>query len=82
MDQYRSIVLKCGVCGNTAFEYDNEIFTSIEEANQVKCAVCNKLYTQEELREVNSTLIINTTEEMAEEMLTRELKKLRFNIKG
>ena len=81
MDQYKSISLKCGVCGNIGFEYDNAIFSSIEEADQVKCSVCNKIYTQEELREVNSTLINNTTEEMAKELLAKELKKLGFKIK-
>lgn len=80
MDQYRSIALKCGVCGNTGFEYDNLVFSSVEEADQVKCSVCNKIYTQAELREENSTFINNTTEEMAKEMLAKELKKLGFKI--
>ncbi len=82
MDLNRNITLKCGVCGNTNFEYDDESYSSIEEAEQVKCSVCNKIYTQEELKEANTTLINNTAEELAKEVLEKELKKLGFKITG
>lgn len=82
MDLNRNITLKCGVCGNTNFEYDDVIYSSIEEAEQVKCLVCNKIYTQEELKEVNTTLINNTAEELVKEVLKKEFKKLGFKVKG
>ena len=69
MDISRNIQLKCGVCGNTNFEYDDT--NSIEEVEQVKCTVCNKIYTPEELKELNSTLINNTAKEMAKEVLKK-----------
>lgn len=81
MDLTRNISLKCGVCGNTRFEYDDEIYNSIEEAEQVKCIVCNKIYTKEELKETNSILINNTAEELVNEVLKKELKKLGIKFK-
>lgn len=82
MDQRRNITLKCGVCGNTSFEYDDAIYNSIEVADQVKCLVCNRIYMQEELKNVNTTLINGTVAELAKEVLANELKKLGFKIKG
>lgn len=81
MDITSKISLKCGVCGNTNFEYDDALYNSIEEAEQVKCTVCNKVYTTEELKEVNSTLINNTSEELAKEVLEKEMKKLGIKLK-
>ena len=75
-----NITLKCGVCGNTTFEYDDTLYNSVEEAERFKCSICNKIYTQEELKEVNSTLINNTAEEFAKEVLEKELKKLGFKL--
>ena len=80
MDLTRNISLKCGVCGNTNFEYDDTLYSSIEEAKQLKCTVCNKVYTQEELMEVNSTLINNATEELTNEALEKEFKKWGFKL--
>ena len=81
MDLTAKVSLKCGVCGNTNFEYDDAIFISIEEAEQLKCTVSNKVYTREDLMKANTTLINNTTKEMAEEVLGKELKKLGFKVK-
>lgn len=74
MEITRKISLKCGVCGNTKFEYDDELYNKIEEAEQVKCTTCNKVYTQKELREVNTTLLNNVAEELAEEIIAKEFK--------
>jgi uncharacterized Zn-finger protein len=81
MDINRKIALKCGVCGNTNFEYNNVTYNSIEEAEQVKCSICSKIYTQDELKESNLTLINNTVDELAKEVLKKELKKLGLKIK-
>ncbi len=81
MDIIRNVTLKCGVCGNENFEYDDELFNSIEEADEVKCTVCNKIYTGEELLEANSALIENTTEELADEAIKKALKKAGFKVK-
>ncbi len=78
MDEIRNLLLKCSVCGNTDFAYDNVMYSSIKDAKQLKCIICNKEYTQEELIEVNSVLISNTTEEIANELIERELKKFGF----
>lgn len=74
MGKSKEIALKCGVCGNLNFEYDEELYESIEEADLLKCTVCNKTYTPEGLREVNSILINNEAEELVKE----ELKRLGF----
>lgn len=81
MDSSKNITLKCGVCGNANFHYDDKLYKSIDEAKQLKCTVCNKIYTPEELEEANSTLIDNAIEELANETLEKELKKLGFNFK-
>lgn len=81
MDIIKNISLKCGVCGSEKFDYDEDVFNSIEEADKVKCTVCNKVYTQDELKEINTVLIENTAEELAEEVLRKELKKLGFKVK-
>jgi hypothetical protein len=75
----KNISLKCGVCGNTHFECADAIYSSTEEAEQLKCTVCNKVYTREELMEVNTTLINNTTKELAKEALEKELKSQDLN---
>ncbi len=41
----------------------------------------NKVYTREELKEVNITLIDNTVKEIAKEVLGKELKKSGFKLK-
>lgn len=74
----KNISLKCGICGNTNFEYDESRYNSMEDAKQIKCSVCNKIYTQEELIVANTTGLDNTVEDLAKEALEKELKKLRF----
>lgn len=81
MNQNEKIALKCGVCGNTNFEYNDVIYKSIEEAEQVKCSVCNKMYVQDELKAANSSLINNTAKELAKDAIEKELKKLGFKFK-
>lgn len=81
MDKHKSIKLKCGVCGSTEFEYDDLIFSSIEDADQLKCSVCNKIYKQDELLEANSKHINNTVGDMGKEMLEKELKRLGLKFK-
>lgn len=81
MKEAINISLKCGVCGNTNFEYDNTIYPRIEDAKVIKCTVCNKVYTREEIIDANSTLINNTSEELVQEVLKKELKKMGFKLK-
>lgn len=81
MEESRNISLKCGVCGNTNFEFDDMIYITIEEAKVIKCTICNKVYTREEIIDVNSTLIYNTSEELAQEVLKKELKRMGFKLK-
>lgn len=51
MEESRNISLKCGVCGSASFEYDDKLYMTIEDAKVIKCTVCNKVYTREELIE-------------------------------
>lgn len=83
MDATRTVTLKCGVCGSTDFLYDDALYNSIDEAEQVKCIVCNKVYNLKELKDVNFTLIDNTVRGFAKEVLVKELKKagLKVNMK-
>lgn len=78
METTKKVSMKCGVCGNTNFEYDDALYKSIEDAEEVKCTVCNKVYTISELKEVNTTLINNAAKELGKEMLEKELKKSGF----
>ena len=81
MSTSRNLSLKCGVCGSENFEYDEKKFTSIDEAEEVICVNCKKVYTSEELIEINSVFIENTAEEIAEEEIIKMLKKSGFKIK-
>lgn len=81
MEEHRNITLKCAVCGNENFEYDEVKFESIDVADEMKCTLCNKVYLREELVDVNSILIENAGKEVAEELLKKELKKMGFKLK-
>lgn len=81
MEETRNISLKCGVCGSTSFEYDDTLYKTIEDAKVIECTACNKAYSREELIDVNSILINNATEELAEEVLKREFKKMGLKFK-
>lgn len=81
MEISKNISLKCGVCGNTNFEYDETLYDSIDNADKLKCKVCNKIYTPEELREANSSYINDTIEEVGKEIVEKTLKKLGFKSK-
>ncbi|HRX09144.1 MAG TPA: hypothetical protein P5559_08275 [Candidatus Limiplasma sp.] len=78
MDTKRNITLKCGVCGNENFTFDEKRYNSINEADEVRCSVCNKVYTGDELQAVNSALIENSIEELADEVIEKALKKSGF----
>lgn len=80
-DVSKKVSLKCNVCGNTTFEYDDEKYLSIEETKELKCTVCNKVFSAEELRDSNMYLLENEVESMAEDLMKRELKKLGFRVK-
>ena len=73
MDEIRNIQLKCGICGNSRFEYDDTLYSSVESAEALTCTVCKKEYTQKEIEEANTTLIINSIEDLAKNTLKKEL---------
>ena len=80
-EESKRISLKCSVCGNINFEYDDEKYSSIEEASELKCTVCNKVYTQEELINVNQNFIEREAKELADDAVKKLLKKSGFKIK-
>jgi|GEM_PF-3359273 len=80
MDFNKKVSLKCGVCGNSNFDYDDTIYNSIDDADQIKCSACSKMYTKKEIIDANSTLITNTSEEMVSEIFEKNLKGLGFKI--
>ncbi len=81
MEEHKSISLKCSVCGNENFEYDNEKYGSIDEAEILKCVLCNKEYTRDEIIEANSCNINNVAEEVAKELIEKSFKKMGFKLK-
>lgn len=81
MGEQRNVTMKCEVCGNENFEYDDEKFDSIGDAEIIKCTLCNKVYSKEEIIEANSANIESVAEEIAEELLAKELKKMSFKLK-
>lgn len=75
MEENRNVPLKCSVCGNTNFEYD-DVYGSIKEADLVRCSVCFKTYTKDELIQENMNLINNAAQDLAKELIEKEIKKI------
>lgn len=73
--------MKCNVCGNEDFEYDDEKYRNIEESETLKCILCNKVYSREELIMANTLNINNAAEEVAKDLLEKALKKNGFKLK-
>lgn len=81
MKERKNIIMKCNVCGNEDFEYDNEKYRNIEEAESLKCILCNKVYSREELIMANTLNINNAAEEVAKDLLEKAFKKNGFKLK-
>jgi hypothetical protein len=80
MGTSKNVTLKCGVCGNERFEYDDK-WDSIMDADEVKCTQCNKVYTSEELMDVNDQLLKNEAKEIALAELKKAFKGSGFKVK-
>ena len=81
MKEHKNIIMKCNVCGNEDFEYDDEKYRNIEESESLKCTLCNKVYSREELIMANTLNINNAVEEVAKDLLEKTLKKNGFKLK-
>jgi hypothetical protein len=81
MSTSKNVTLKCGVCGNERFEYDDNNWDSIMDADEVECTRCNKVYTPDELKDVNNQLIENEAKEIALAELKKAFKGSGIKIK-
>ena len=63
-DYSKNVELICPVCGSKTFEYDTEI-----EDGDVTCISCKKVFTREELFEVNQENMNINLEELKQEVL-------------
>ncbi|MEX1378228.1 MAG: hypothetical protein AB1Z23_12260 [Eubacteriales bacterium] len=81
MSTNKKFALKCSVCGNINFEYDEKLYSSITEASKVKCTICNKEYSKKELEDANLNLIREEVIELSKDELKRALKNSGFKIK-
>jgi predicted nucleic acid-binding Zn-ribbon protein len=70
----REIYLLCPTCGESQFEYDDEV--KIENM-EFKCLSCNQLFSKGDLIKENGELTEEHFSEMGEEILEDAAKKLR-----
>lgn len=69
----RQISLICITCGESQFEYDNEI---PDEVREYKCFSCERIYTKDELFKENGEIIYEQLNEIGEELLNNTANKL------
>jgi len=71
-DKYsRKVSLHCPTCGNTKFEFDDNVDPSIKS---IRCPSCNREFSKDELIRENSRVINNNVEEVKKEVLN-DVKK-------
>ncbi len=70
----REISLLCPTCGESQFEYDDEV--EIENM-EFKCLSCNQVFSKDDLIKENGELIEEHFSEMSEEILEDAAKELR-----
>ena len=77
----RKVTLVCPTCGNTQFEYEDDLGSS----NQlIRCPSCNSEFAKEELIRKNKRVIDNNVDEMKKEVIKdveKEIKNIFKNLK-
>lgn len=73
-DLSRNVSLRCSVCGNDQFAFDDE-----NQNTKYKCTDCGKEYQREELIEENQSIInanVNDVKDEVVKEVEKELKKI------
>jgi len=76
-----TIKVKCETCGGTIFEFDDTKYSSLAEAEEVKCIKCNREYTGDELSKVCRKQADYVVEEISDELMKNAVKKIDASIK-
>ena len=80
-DLSRKVTLYCDVCGNDQFATIDEITCELIDATdkvRMQCSDCKKIFTKDELLEVNKNVIAANVEDIKNDAikeLEKELKK-------
>ena len=78
----RQVSLICPTCGNTQFEFDDEIE---EEIRKYKCIACDSVFTKNEIIKENGEIIDEQISEIGEDVkkdLEKALKEAFKNNKN
>ena len=81
-DLNKKVTLYCDRCGNDQFyfeETNNSDMELVSDDTILKCSDCGKIFTKEELIELNAEVITANVEDMKEEIVKevqREINKL------
>ncbi|WP_329736258.1 ECs_2282 family putative zinc-binding protein [Catenibacterium mitsuokai] len=81
-DLNKKVTLYCDRCGNDQFYFEDTNNSDVELVSDdtiLKCSDCGKIFTKEELIELNAEVITANVEDMKEEIVKevqREINKL------
>lgn len=81
-DLNKKVTLYCDRCGNNQFYFEDTNNSDVELVSDdtiLKCSDCGKIFTKEELIELNAEVITANVEDMKEEIVKevqREINKL------
>lgn len=70
-DLPRNINLYCDICGNDHFKFDSE-----DVNTSYTCTDCGKVYTKEELLEINQSVINANIDDIKKELISEIQKEL------
>lgn len=71
-----SIRMKCSVCGNDQFLFDEKI-EDLPDETEVQCSDCGRMFSKGELIEENSEIINASIEDFGDEIMIQLEKDLK-----
>lgn len=78
-DLNKKVTLYCDRCGNDQFYFDDINNSDVELMSDdaiLKCSDCGKIFTKEELIELNAEVITANVEDMKEEIVKEVQKEI------